>query len=127
MTRVQADIIPAVKSWLTPLLTGIQVRLNVPDKWIPADGPILVVADDGGQVMWPIMSQHTIRLTSYAAGRTEARAIVARAAGLLGQGRPAGVVSIDTEMGGVLDARDKDTGAFLASVLLTAQARTVTI
>jgi hypothetical protein len=125
MTRVQADILPAIKDWLTPRIAGAEVRMNVPERWIPANGPILLVADDGGPMQWPIKSQHTIRLTAYAAGRTQARAIVTLAAGKLGTGRPTGVVSIDSEMGGVLDARDKDTGAFLASVLLTAQARTI--
>lgn len=127
MTRVQADIVPAIKEWLDARISTAAVRLNVPDKWIPADGPILVVADDGGPTLWPIKSQHTIRLTSYAAGRTQARAIVALAAGLLGDGRPAGVASISSDMGSVLDARDSNTGAMLASVLMTAHAKTVNV
>lgn len=127
MTRVQADIIPAIKDWLAPRIADAEVRLNVPEKWTPAAGPVLVVADDSGPVRWPIMSQHTIRLTAHAAGRTHARQIVTRAAGLLGDGRPAGVIHIDSDMGGVLDARDKATGAFMASVILTAKARTVQV
>lgn len=126
MTRVQADIIPSIKDWLNTRVEA-DVRLNVPEKWLPANGPILVVADDGGPTMWPIKSQHTIRLTAYAAGRTEARAIVTLAAGLLGMGRPPGVHHIDSEMGSVLDARDSNTGAVLASVLLTGHARTVEV
>jgi len=125
VTRVQADIAPAIKDWLATEIADAQVRLSVPDKWKPADGALLIVADDGGPTLWPIKSQHTIRLTAYAAGRTEARAIVSLAAGLLGDGRPSGVASINSEMGSVLDARDSNTGAMLASVLLTAHARTV--
>lgn len=125
MTRVQADILPAIRDWLDVRISTAAVRLNVPDKWTPSDGAILVIADDGGPTMWPIKSQHTIRLTSYAAGRTQARSITARAAGLLGDGRPPGVASIDSDMGAILDARDPNTGAMLASILLTAQARTV--
>lgn len=127
MTRVQADIIPAIKNWLDPLIEDAQVRLNVPEKWTPADGAILVVADDGGPTIWPVKSQHTIRLTAYAAGRTQARAIVALAAGLLGTGRPTGVHSVSSDMSTILDARDRTTGAVLASVLLTAHARTVEV
>ena len=127
MTRVQADIVPAIKDWLAERIQDAQVRLNVPDKWTPADGPILVVADDGGPTLWPIKSQHIIRLTSYAAGRTEARSIVTLAAGLLGDGRPAGVASIGSDMGSVLDSRDSNTGAMLASVLMTAHAKTVNV
>lgn len=127
MTRIQADIVPAIKDWLDERISTADVRLNVPDKWTPADGPVLVVADDGGPTMWPIKSEHIIRLTSYAAGRTQARAIVSLAAGLLGDGRPAGVASINSDMGSVLDARDSNTGVMLASVLLTAHARTVNV
>lgn len=127
MTRVQADVVPAIKDWLDERISAAAVRLNVPEKWKPADGAVLVVADDGGPAVWPIMSQHTIRLTAYAAGRTEARHLVALAAGLLGDGRPTGILSIDSETGTVLDARDTTTGAMLASVLITVYARTVEI
>jgi hypothetical protein len=127
MTRVQADIVPAIKDWLATRVGTVQVRLSVPDKWTPADGALLIVADDGGPTMWPIKSQHTIRLTSYAAGRTQAREIVALAAGLLGDGRPAGVANINSDMSSILDARDRNTGAVLASVLMTAHSRTVEV
>jgi hypothetical protein len=127
VTRVQADIIPMVKDWLQSRITDAQVRLNVPEKWSPTSTPVLVVADDGGPVIWPIKSQHTIRLTAYGSGRTQVRAIAAKAAGLLGYGRPSGVDYIDSDMGGILDARDPETGAFLASVLLVAHAKTVEV
>ncbi len=125
MTRVQADIVPAIADWLAERITGADVRLSVPDRWTPAAGPLLIVADDGGPTMWPIKSRHTIRLTAWADGRTAARGIASLAAGLLGDGRPAGVISVDSDMGTVLDARDSNTGAILASVLITAHARTV--
>lgn len=127
MTRVQADIVPAVRAWLDSRNVGAEVRTSVPAEWTAEDGPLLIVADDGGPVRWPIKSQHMIRLTAYAAGRTEARRIVALAAGLLGSGRPDGVAHVNADMGGVLEARDKTTGAMLASVLLTAHARTVQV
>lgn len=127
MTRVQADILPAIADWLGERLTDVDVRLSVPDKWIPADGALLIVADDGGPTLWPIKSQHTIRLTAWADGRTTARSIASLAAGLLGDGRPDGVLSVGSDMGTVLDARDPNTGAILASVLITAHARTVEI
>lgn len=127
MTRVQADIIPAIKTWLAERINDAEVRLNVPEKWTPGSGAVLVVADDGGPVQWPIKSQHTIRLTAYGAGRTQVRTITAIAAGLLGYGRPPGIASIDSDMGGILDTRDPATGAFLASVLITAHAKTVEV
>ena len=127
MTRVQADVLPGIVDYLDPLIADADVRLNVPEKWKPTDTAVLVVADDGGPAMWPIMSQHTVRLTAYANGRTTARSIVRKACGLLGYGRPAGVHHVAREMSTILDARDPDTGAVLASVLLTVTARTVVI
>lgn len=125
MTRVQADIVPAIADWLGERIANVDVRLSVPDRWTPASGALLIIADDGGPMMWPVKSRHTIRLTAWAAGRTQARDIATLAAGLLGDGRPSGVASVDAEMGTVLDARDENTGAMLASVLITAHARTV--
>ena len=125
MTRVQADIAPAIADWLDDIITNADVRLSVPDKWVPADGALLIVADDGGPTVWPIKSRHTIRLTAWADGRTLARGIAAYAAGLLGDGRPTGVAHVERDMGTILDARDPNTGAILASVLITAHARTV--
>lgn len=128
MTRVQADVIPAIKDWLNARITDAEVRLNVPEKWTPESGTgILVVADDGGPVFWPVRSQHTVRLTAYGSGRSQVRAIVSLAAGLLGHGRPTGIAYVDPDMGGILDARDPETGAFMASVLLTVKARTVEV
>ena len=125
MTRVQADIAPAIADWLDDIITNAAVRLSVPDKWTPTDGALLIVADDGGPALWPIKSRHTIRLTAWADGRTLARGIAAYAAGLLGDGRPTGVAHVERDMGTILDARDPNTGAILASVLITAHARTV--
>lgn len=127
MTYVQADVLPAIKDWLKERVFDVDIRLNVPEKWTTANTPVLVIADDGGPVQWPIRSQHTIRLTAYGPGRTVVRQIVTFAAGILGSGRPPGIAYIDTEMGGVLDARDPATGAFLASVLLTVQAKTIEV
>jgi hypothetical protein len=126
VTYVQADVLPAIKDWLNDRLTP-EVRLNVPDRWTTASDPVLVVADDGGPVQWPIRSEHIVRLTAYGSGRTEVRAIAAKAAGLLGYGRPAGIAYIDSQMGSILDARDSETGAYLASVLVTVQAKTVEV
>ena len=125
MTWIQADITPSIADWLDDIITNADVRLSVPDTWTPADGALLIVADDGGPTLWPIKSQHTIRLTAWADGRTLARGIVSYAAGLLGDGRPTGVANIARDMSTVLDARDSNTGAILASVLITAHARTI--
>lgn len=113
-----------MKDWLATQSLGAEVRTNVAGGWKPADGPVLVVADDGGPVLWPVKSDHTVRLTAYAAGRTEARRIVTLAAGRLAESYPR---VRRQRMGAVLDARDKSTGAMLASVLVPVHARTVQV
>lgn len=126
MTRVQADAADTIKNWLATQSLGAAVALMLPAGWTPRNGAQLIVADDGGPVRWPIKSRHMIRLTAYAAGRTEARRIAALAAGKLAASRPrpAGIAHVDGDMGAVLDDRDKETGGYLASVLITVHART---
>lgn len=127
MTRVAADVLPAIREWLDAQLAGADVDMSVPEDWTVSDGPLLIVADDGGPVTWPIKSQHTIRCTGWAAGRSKARQITAAALGLLGDGRPDGVAHASPNMGGIIDARDPRTGAYLASGLVIIQARTVEV
>ncbi len=127
VTRVQADILPGICDWLDPQIPDATTRLSVPPKWQPADGTLLILSDDGGPTQWPVKSRHTIRLTGWASGRSEARRVVALAAGLLGGGRPPGVANVERDMGGVLDARDKTTGAWLASVIVIVHARMVQV
>lgn len=129
MTRVQADTADAIQDWLATQAVGAAVVLALPAGWIPRNGAQLIVADDGGPVLWPIKSRHTIRLTAYAAGRTEAMGIVTLAAGKLAgsRPRPAGVAHVSSDIGAVIVGRDKETGAWLASVLMTVNARTVEV
>lgn len=127
MTRVQADILPALCDWLSERITDADVRMSVPPKWSPAGGSLLIVADDGGTTMWPVKGRNVIRLTGWADGRTEARRVATLSAGLLGSGRPPGVRSVDSDMGAVLDARDKNTGAWLASVIVTMTSKTIEV
>ena len=127
MNRAQADIIPATVDWLAVRVTA-EVRKSVPEDWTVYDGPLLVVADDGGPARWPVKSRHTIRLTAWAEARDAAREVVTLAAARLAgdRPRPAGVEHVSPDMGVVLDGRDANTGAFLASVLVTMVARMVT-
>ncbi|MDB2211828.1 hypothetical protein [Mycobacteroides abscessus] len=129
MTRVQAEVRGAVKDWLAGQNLGATVALSVPTDWTARKGPLLIVADDGGPVRLPIKSRHTVRLTAYAPGPTEARRIATVAAGKLAESapRPEGIAHVSKDIGGVLDARDKETGAYLASVLVPVTARTVEV
>lgn len=99
--------------------------LHVDDDFQPTPGqPVLLVADDGGTGVhggaWLVrkdMLRITLRLTAFAAGRSEARAVVDAAADDLVGNRPAGITRIEN-VSAVLETRDRETGAFLASITM---------
>lgn len=97
--------------------------LEVDDDFHPVAGePVLLVADDGGVAVntGPWMAGRgllriTIRLTAFARGRTEAREVVLAAIDFIQANRPAGISRIEN-VPAVLDTRDPETGAYLASI-----------
>ena len=97
--------------------------LEVDDDFHPVAGePVLLVADDGGVAVTtgPWMAGRgllriTIRLTAFARGRTEAREVVLAAIDFIQANRPAGI-SRSENFPAVLDTRDPETGAYLASI-----------
>jgi hypothetical protein len=97
--------------------------LEVDDDFHPVAGePVLLVADDGGVAVTtgPWMAGRgllriTIRLTAFARGRTEAREVVLAAIDFIQANRPAGISRIEN-VPAVLDTRDPETGAYLASI-----------
>lgn len=97
--------------------------LEVDDDFHPVAGePVLLVADDGGVAVntGPWMAGRgllriTIRLTAFARGRTEAREVVLAAIDFIQANRPAGISRIEN-VPAVLDTRDTETGAYLASI-----------
>jgi hypothetical protein len=100
--------------------------LHVDDDYVPDDtAPTLLVADDGGPQMLPgawllrrSPRRPVIRLTAFAAGRTEARRVVDAAADwLLANHRTAGVTRIE-DASEPLTTRDRATGAYLASITM---------
>lgn len=112
--------------------SATQVTLEVPDDHIPVDGePLLLVADDGGTAVsagaWMAgrgLLRVTIRLTAFAAGRTEARATLAAAIDHLLADRPAGIRLENVPA--ALDTRDRETGAYLASITMPVVVRPLT-
>ena len=100
------------------------VTLHVADDFRPTAGsPVLLVADGGTSVhggAWLIrktMLRITIRLTAFAAGRSEARQVLDAAVDELLADRPAGITRIEN-VPAALDTRDRATGAFLASITM---------
>lgn len=124
--RIPGSPAPLVKADLVAFLTTTaRVVRDVPDKWTPTDGPLVLVADDGGPLDWPIMSRNTVRITVFAEGKDPARTIALRCAGHLHDNVPAGIAHIFRSGTSILEARDPQTGADMASFLVTAAVRTV--
>lgn len=123
----QVDPAKAIKTALADFFDGedVSVTLEVPDDYTPVDGePLLLVADDGGNQVstGPWMAgkgllRITIRMTAFARGRTEARATLDAAMDHLLADRPAEVARIEN-VPAVLDTRDRETGAYLASIAM---------
>lgn len=100
------------------------VTLEVADDYAPTAGhPTLLVADDGGAALiggaWLLDGtpyRPVLRMTAFAAGRTEARAVVVEAVKFVKVHKP-GIARIES-ISVPLITRDRDTGAVLASVTL---------
>lgn len=128
MVRAQADSLPRLREWLDDLTldADADVRADLPDGWSLGDRPVIIIADDGGPVVWPIKSRHTIRVTGWGEDRVAIRRMVAVAVGNLHGARLPGLV-VSKQSGAIIEARDPDTGARLASALMTINARTVEV
>lgn len=133
----QADAAKAVKTALAAHYADAEVdvtaTLEVPDDYRPVAGsPLLLVADDGGTAVlggaWLVgrdMHRITLRLTAFARGRTEARDTLQSAIDHLLANRPAEVARIEN-VPAVLDTRDRETGAYLASITMPVVVRPIT-
>lgn len=105
----------------------VRVALNQ-DGWEPgaADGPQLVLFDDGGPLEWPIDSRVTVRVTVWSTGRDLSRTIAHRAIGLLLCKRIPGVAQVLPGMS-IMDARDSQTLAELATFTVRTRVRTTAL
>jgi hypothetical protein len=126
MVRVQDDPLPRLRQWLQDRTADVDIRADLPDKWIPGNRPVVIVADDGGPMEWPIKSRHTIRITGWGDDRVLVRRMVAVAVGELHGAQLSGLV-VSRSSGAVIEARDSTTGGRLASALMTITARTVEV
>ena len=125
----QHDPAKAIKTALAEFFdaeeNGWTATLEVADDFQPVAGsPVLLVADDGGVAVntgaWMAgrgLLRIVIRLTAFARGRTEAREVVNLAIDFIQANRPAGISRLEN-IPAVLDTRDQETGAYLASVTM---------
>lgn len=128
--RVPDDTARRVKDFLFSQLPlhgepTATVGLVLPENWSPTRPPHAVVFDDGGPSEWPILTEPRIRVTVWAAGRTDARELAALCVGLL--------MSLDVpdvahvrDPSSILDARD-DNGGVMASFTVAVKSRTVSV
>lgn len=130
----QADPAKAVKDALAAHVADQELdwtpTLHVDRDYDPTvSGAALLVADDGGAAVngGPWLARKdllriVLRLTAFASGRTEARQVLDAAVDHLVANRPADIVRIEN-IPAVLDARDRETGAFLASITVPVTVR----
>lgn len=117
----------AVKSSLVTYL-GVDARVvrDVPDTYNPSAGPLVLVADDGGPLQWPILSKNVVRVTVFGNGMDLVRGIAGRCMGHVFDGIPAEEVHIKRSGTTLLEGRDPKTGADFASFIVNATVRTTT-
>ena len=130
---VPSDVARSVKDYLKgematafPTLT---TGLELSPSWTKSSAPALVVFDDGGPVRaaeWPVATRPLLRVTVWAAGRSEARSIAARALGSL-LCKPVPGVSRIKPATMLLDTRDSNNGGYVATFTVNATARTVAL
>lgn len=134
----QVDAAKAIKTALAEHFADIEdytctATLEVADDYRPVAGsPVLLVADDGGTAViggpWLVghdMHRITVRLTAFARGRTEARTTLEAAIEHLLTAKPAGIARIEN-VPAVLDTKDRETGAYLASITMPVVVRPIT-
>ncbi|MDL9938684.1 hypothetical protein QSJ18_18210 [Gordonia sp. ABSL1-1] len=126
VVRRPRDGAALVKAWLKERAAvdhpELRVVLELPSDWTLGSAPVLLVADDGGPLAWPVATQSTIRVTSWTSGRD--RTYVHWALGLLLGSRVPDVAAILPGTG-ILDARDDKTRGDLASFTVRLRLRTV--
>jgi len=132
----QNDPAKDIKTALADYFAGVEssavVTLEVPADYRPViSPPVLLVADDGGAALtggaWLAgrdLLRIVLRLTAMAAGRTDARTLVSDAVEYLLANRPAGITRIEN-VPAVLDTRDRETGAYLASITMPVVVRPI--
>lgn len=111
------DVERLVVDWLDTQLSE-SVGITVPANWKPGTSPpFLQVACDGHPSnTWPVTMNATVRLVAWASTKTAAKALAAKAQGVLCSHPGGGGISSARPLTGPLPARDASTGAELAAV-----------
>ncbi len=125
LVRTPVDVAQLIKDELklraATAHPGLSVRLELPADWTLESSPVLIVADDGGPIDYPVSTAPTIRITTWTAGR-ETRYARWALGQLLGT-RITGVAAILPGTG-LIEARDDKTRGDLASFTVRTRVRT---
>lgn len=128
MTTVPGNPAAPVKaSLVTYLGSDARVVRDVPDTYKPTSGALVLVADDGGPMQWPIKSDNIVRVTAMGNGMDLVRGIAGRCMGHLFEHIPTGLAHIKRNGTTLLEGRDPKTGADFCSFTVTAAVRTATV
>jgi hypothetical protein len=122
---VEHLVIDLLQALISPLET-VTVGLGVPEGWTPAATPHLQVEAIGSpfRSLHPVAGKESVRVIAHAGTTSEAKRLVSLAEGLLlAHAGGSGISSIKPATH-ALGARDPDTRAELASVMVTVMART---
>ena len=120
-TRVQGDPVPQVKAALVAFLSGDNLLPRIatrkwPKNWSLADKtPLVLIADDGGDVDWPVKSDHTIRITVGSDDVEVSSQIARRCLGHILDNLPEGLAKVRPSGTALIVTQHKETGADLAS------------
>lgn len=128
-TRVQGEPVDAVKASIVALLadeaTAPRIAThNWPADWTPDSGPLVLLADDGGGLDYPVKSDHTIRISVGSDDVPTSRRIARKCLGHILANVPEGLAVIRKNGTALTEAKHRATGADIASGTVTAVIRT---
>lgn len=124
--RIAKDHLAAV----VPALVGPPAPtfgMVLPSTWSPDESaPAVVVFDDSGPLLWPVVTSPTLRITVWSDRRDRSRFIAGRCLGVLLAHRVSGIASITDPTGLVEDTDDHNRGR-MASFTVRAITRTLAV
>lgn len=127
MTYLPPDPARAVKDALDVALP-VTVAMRLPTDWTPRSHPAyVVISDDGGDTHWPIVARVLVRVTVYAAGRTQARELAAQALSTIMDGDIPGVIRPPRRAPTITDARDPATEAVVSGFTIPIRMRVTVV
>lgn len=131
-TRVQGEpvdcVVAALEVFLADEFPDPLPRLakhKWPANWSLADRrPLVLVADDSGPMLWPVKSDHTIRITVGADDIEVARLIARKCLGHILDNLPEGLAHIRRNGTALIETQHSQTGADVASGTVNVAIRT---